>query len=314
MKIVFFGTPDYVLPVLEKLHKEFSFRGVSPITAVVTQPPRPSGRKQLLTFSPVDSWAFKKKLPIFHQASQVLKEKPEADVAVLASYGEIISKEVIEYFPYGILNIHPSLLPKWRGAAPVQAPIIAGENVTGASIIKLDEKLDHGPIVSQFKEEIKETDTTETLRARLFDRGAEVLVELLNPYIKGKVVPKKQKHSEATFASQIKKEHAFLPADYLEAAIKGLSLKNKWEIGFMKDFSINPTPATINQFIKALSPWPSAWTYVKIKPKAEHKRFKILTACLEGEKLVLDTVQLEGKGPVSWKQFQAAYSEAAFEE
>src|SRR3989344_6530564 len=118
MKIVFFGTPEYVLPVLDRIHKGFLRRGVSPISAVVTQPPRPAGREHILTFSPVDAWAFKKKLPIFYEPVQILKEKPEADLGVLASYGSIIPKEVIEFFPHGILNIHPSLLPKWRGGAP----------------------------------------------------------------------------------------------------------------------------------------------------------------------------------------------------
>lgn len=317
MKIVFFGTPDYVLSVLEKLHKEFSHRGVSPITAVVTQPPRPVGRKQLLSFSPVDSWAFNKKLPIFHEASQILKEKPEADLGVLASYGAIIPQEVIEFFPHGILNIHPSLLPKWRGAAPIQAPIIAGENVTGVSIIKLDEKLDHGPLVSQFKEEIKEADTAITLRSRLFSRGAEVLAELLTPFLKGKIAPQEQNHSEATFTTQIKKEHAFIPPDYLKAVLKGASLKDKWEIGFMKDFVIQPTATAINQFIKALVPWPTAWTYIflgKAGHEKDKKRLKIIKAHVEEKSLILDLVQLEGKEPVSWKQFREAYTEAAFEE
>lgn len=314
MKIVFFGTPDYVLPVLEKLHKEFSRHGVSPITAVVTQPPRPVGRKQLLSFSPVDSWAFKKKITVLHEPIQVLKEKPEADLGVLASYGAIIPKEVIEFFPYGILNIHPSLLPKWRGAAPVQAPILAGENTTGVSIIKLDEKLDHGPIVSQFKEEIYEDDTVESLRERLFLRGAEVLTDLITPYLKGKVSPKAQKHAGATFTTQIRKEHSFIPPTYLKNAMDGKPNKDEWAIGFIKDYSLSPTPEGINRFIKSMSPWPVAWTYVKLSPSARPKRLKILRAHLENEVLVVDNVQLEGKGPVHWKQFSKAYKEAAFEE
>lgn len=317
MKIVFFGTPDYVLPILETVHKRFLHHGVSPITAVVTQPPRPVGRKQLLSFSPVDSWAFKKGLPVFHDAWQVIKEKPEADLGILASYGAIIPKEVIEYFPHGILNIHPSLLPKWRGASPIQAQIIAGDQKIGVSIIKLDEKLDHGPIVSQFREELLSSDTTVTLRTRLFSRSKEVVAELLEPYFKGKIKPREQNHPEATFTSQIKKEDAYLPTKYLEAALKGKTLKVKWEIGFIKDFSFTPSPTNLNQFIKAMAPWPTAWTYIalgKSGHKDDKRRLKILNARLEESILVLDTVQLEGKGLVTWKQFKEAYKEAAFVE
>lgn len=312
MKIVFFGTPEYVLPVLDKIHKKYSHRGISPVSAVVTQPPRPVGREQILTFSPVDAWAFKKKLPIFYEPIQVLKERPEADLGVLASYGAIIPKEVIEFFPHGILNIHPSLLPKWRGAAPVQAPIMAEEKETGVTIIKLDEKLDHGPIVSQFKERVLKTDSVESLRSRLFERGAEALVQLLEPYLKGKITPRVQNHSRATYASQIKKEEAFIPTEYLEGALSGKTPKGVWKIGFMKDFTVPPSPSAVNRFVKAMDPWPGAWTYVKFKPGTDPKRLKILKTHLDEEKLILDTVQLEGKGPVSWKQFKEAYKEAGF--
>ena len=311
MKIVFLGTPDYVLPILETLHRRFSNRGISPIEAVVTQPPRPTGRKQMLEFSPVDSWAFKKKLPIFHSSRELLASKIQADIGILAAYGEIIPESVISYFPFGILNIHPSLLPAWRGAAPVQAPIIAGEKETGVTIIKLDEKLDHGPIVSQFKEEVLGTDNTETLRGRLFERSAEVLAELLEPYLADKITPREQKHAEATFTTQIKKEQALIPPKYLSTALQGASLKGQWEIGFAKDFSIDPTPEAVDKFVRAMNPWPTAWTWVRLRKKESgKKKLKIIKAHLEEPLLVLDDVQLEGKGPVSWKQFREGYKDA----
>src|SRR5450830_1643742 len=190
MKIVFFGTPDYVMPVLTGLHKKFvTGPGKSPIVAVVTQSPKPVGRKEVITFSPVDRWAHEHKIPIHYSANELAIDSVEADMGVLASYGEIIKKEVIDLFPHGILVIHPSLLPKYRGASPIPAAIAAGDSITGVTILKMDEKVDHGPIVSQFKEEILPTDTGETLRARLFERSAGVLVELMKPYMQAKIKP-----------------------------------------------------------------------------------------------------------------------------
>lgn len=315
MRIVFFGTPDYVVCVLDAVHKRFAHRGVSPFVAIVTQPPRPVGRKQLKVFSPVDTWAFKKNLPIFHSSREFVNAKLEADLGILAAYGEIIPEEVINYFPFGILNIHPSLLPKWRGASPVQAPIIAGEGSTGVTIIKLDEKLDHGPIVSQFKEEILASDTTETLRKRLFERGAEVLAELLEPYLAKKITPREQVHKEFSFTTQIKKEDALIPPDYLNAALRGETFNGEWKTGFLKDFSIDPTPAAVERFVRAMTPWPIAWTWVKLNKNAPaKKKLKIVKAHLEASMLFLDEVQLEGKEPVSWKQFKEGYREAEFAE
>src|SRR5581483_6897875 len=111
LKVIFFGTPDYVIPILENLHKYYK------VVGVVTQPPKLAGRHQEKTFSAVDTWAYKHKLNIIHFWDQ---ELPPADLGVVASYGKIIPQEIINHFKYGILNIHPSLLPKYRGASPIQ--------------------------------------------------------------------------------------------------------------------------------------------------------------------------------------------------
>lgn len=311
MKIVFFGTPDYIVPVLNSLHKTFiSGPGESPIVAVVTQKPKPTGRKQILAYTPVDEWAHKRKIPVFYSANELLEEKIRADLGVLAAYGAIIPKEVIKSFPHGILNIHPSLLPKNRGASPIQAAILAGETETGVTIIKIDELLDHGPIVSQFKEALSPTETLESLRKRLFERAAEVLVALLGPYREGKIKAREQNHQEATYTTLVKKEHGFIPPNFLKYALEGKTPKEDWEIGFIKDFSIKPTPLSCERFIRALDPWPQAWTNIKIN--SSQKRLKILKAHITEGKLILGLVQLEGKNPVSWEEFLAGYAGAAF--
>ena len=273
MKIVFFGTPDYVLPVLTSLHKKFvTGPGISPIAAVVTQSPKPTGRKQILTYSPVDKWAHEHKIDIFYQSSELIKNSVKADIGVLAAYGEIIPKIVIDTFPHGILVVHPSLLPKYRGASPIQGAIANGDKQVGVTIIKMDEKMDHGPIVSQFKEETRPDDTTDTLRARLFERSKDVIVEMIEPYLQGKIKPKEQNHDEATYTKIITKQNGFIDLE-----------------------KTNPEEA--ERFIRAMQPWPQAWTLIG------KKRLKVLKAHLENGKLVLDEVQLEGKNPVSWKEF-----------
>ena len=321
MKIVFFGTPDYVVPILESLHRAFKGRArESSIVGVVTQKPSPVGRKKMLTYSAVDAWAHKKKVPVIYDFADLIQIK--ADVGVLAAYGSIIPKKVIDHFPHGILNVHPSLLPEFRGASPVQAIIVSGQEA-GATIIKIDEKMDHGPIVSQFKEEVQVQDTADSLRERLFKKSAEVLTALLPAYLEGKIKPREQDHKKATFTTLLKKGHGLIPPNYLKAALEGKSLQVDWEVPFIKDFTIHHSPSAIHQFIRAMQPWPVAWTKVKLSSDQKIKRLKILKAYIEpshatsyklpATKLVLDEVQLEGKNPVSWKQLIQGYATVMFE-
>ena len=289
MKIVFFGTPDYVLPILKALHKAYvAGPGISPIAAVVTQSPKPIGRKQILAYSPVDKWAHAHKVPIYYSASDLAKNPPDADIGILASYGEIIKKNVIDLFPQGILVIHPSLLPKYRGASPIPAAIMNADAFTGCSIIKMDKKMDHGPVISQFKEEILEDDNSETLRNRIFEKSAEVLIEMLPAYIHGKIKLKAQDEEKATYTKLMKREDGFI-----DLTKKGQD------------------PSFVVNFIRAMSPWPGAYTNVKIKDQAV-KRLKLIKAHLESGEVVFDEVQLEGKNPVSWEQFKNGYKEAVF--
>jgi methionyl-tRNA formyltransferase len=290
MKIVFFGTPDYVLPILTALHRKFvTGPGKSPIVAVVTQSPRPVGRKQVITYSPIDHWAHEHGIPIHYSASELAMDSVEADIGILASYGEIIRKDVIDIFPHGILVIHPSLLPKYRGASPVPAAISAGDTTTGVTIFKMDEKVDHGPIISQFKEEILPDDDGRTLRTRLFERSAKVLVELIEPYLQAKITPKPQDNSEATHTKIVTREDGFI------------DLNKK-------------SPEEAERFVRAMQPWPGAWTKIQltIYNLQFTKRLKLLRAHIEEGKLILDEVQLEGKEMVTWKQFMEGYKEATF--
>jgi methionyl-tRNA formyltransferase len=282
LKIVFFGTPDYVLPILKALVKKYG-RGETGLVAVVTQPPKAAGRKKFITRSPIDNWAYKHKVPVIYDLTKI----PEADLGILAAYGKIIPKEIISGFESGILNVHPSLLPSHRGPSPVQAAIAKGETSTGVSVIKMDEQIDHGPIISQFKEAIQAQDTTGSLRARLFERAAEFLVNLIPAYLEGKITPKEQDDTRATYTKIYTKQDGFLDLNKVK-------------------------PKEAERFIRAMDPWPGVWTFIHLPPSKPTKRLKILKAHLNKERLILDEVQLEGKNPVSWAQFKEGYSNHEF--
>ncbi len=311
MKIIFFGTPTVVLPILEILQRNFRTKdNPFPIRAVVTQPPKPVGRKKIRTFSPVDNWAYSHKIPAQYDFANL----PSADLGICAAFGKIIPSTVINNLKFGILNIHPSLLPKYRGASPVQAAILAGEKQTGVTIIKMDEKMDHGPILCQFKEDILDSDTSGSLQTRLFNRAAEVLVSFIPAYIQGKINPKIQDESQASYTSLLKKEDGFIPPFYFAAALDGQKINEKWSIPFVKGLNLIPNPSSLDQFIRAMDPWPTAWTLVKVKGEKQKTplRLKILKCHLEEEKLKPETVQLESKKPVNWKEFTQAYPDLEF--
>ena len=321
MQIVFFGTPYYVVPILQALHNSFKIRGESSVVGVVTQPPKPTGRKQIMEYSEIDNWAHKHslagksgrtKIPVFFDSMKLIKEGINADVGILASYGAKIPSEVINYFPKGILVIHPSILPEFRWASPVPAMIVTNTPNIGATILKMDDKWDHGPIVAQFTDELKNDDNYQTLRDRLFERSAEVLVQALPAYLNDKIKLKNQDDSKASFARMITKEDAFIPPQILKLALQGDALPT-WNIDFIKTngvpYVLHPTPYNLHLFIKAMSPAPGAWTVVHTSSLSQEKRLKIINAHVSESKLVLDEVQLEGRTVVTWEQFKSGYPE-----
>jgi len=285
-RIIFFGSDWGSLFVLNSLVSDKRFK----IVGIVTLPAKPQGRKQALTPNPVEQYAktlfeikffpFKR----FNRQSIDRFKKLKADVGILAWYGKILPKEILEIPKHGVLNVHPSLLPKYRGPSPVQAAILNGDKKAGVTIFKMDEQMDHGPILVQFKEEIKPDDTSQSLYERLFTVGGQSLATILPSYLEGKIKLRKQNHKMATYTRLLNRD----------------SGKICWQD---KD-------KVIERFIRAMHPWPGAWTRVKIPGKRKPKRLKILKAHLERGKLVLDQVQLEGKKPVTYSQFQAGYPSA----
>jgi len=277
-KLIFFGSDDYSVLVLNQICNDDRYKVVG-ISTHVSPSPVKDYAKTLFEIKFTVTKKFDKKF-------QKLMQEMKPDVGILASYGKVLPKEILAIPKQGILNIHPSLLPKYRGTSPVQTAILNGDKQTGVTIFKMDEKVDHGPILAQFKEPIKPDDTAKSLYERLFETGGKVLITILPAYLKGQIELRKQDHKKATYTKKLARDDG----------------KINWKKG----------DEYLERFIRAMFPWPGAWTEIKVKRDTKYvrRRLKILKAHLEKSKLILDKVQLEGKKPVTWKQFQEGYPEA----
>jgi methionyl-tRNA formyltransferase len=233
-RIVFMGTPDFAVPSLERLANNYD------ILTVVTQPDRPAGRKRRLTPPPVKEVALARSLPVWQPPTL---RTPEAvtrlralapDLIVVVAFGQILRGNVLKIPPHGCLNVHGSLLPQYRGAAPIPAAILAGETETGITLMKMDEGMDTGSIIAQASCPIAPDDTTATLSERLARLGADLLIETLPAWLSGEITPQPQNDAQATCCQLIAKSDGRLD----------------WRL-----------PAEeLAQRVRAYIPWPTAFT------------------------------------------------------
>ena len=275
MKYIFFGTPQFAVTVLEKLISA----GLTPV-AVVTNPDRPAGREKILTPPPVRTFArtFVQKCEQPEELDASFAQQLEsynADVFVVAAYGKILPKWLIEMPPKGTIGVHPSLLPKYRGATPIQTAILNGDEETGVSLYVLDEKVDNGPILANFKFQISNFETYSSLSEKLAEEGGELLAEVLPKYVNGEIAPHPQNEKEATYTKKFTNEDGFVPYDEIT----------------MSQIDISKS-VYIHQKIKALNPEPGVYT---INPKGQ--RIKLLEADLVDGKLVIKKIQRAGRKP-----------------
>jgi methionyl-tRNA formyltransferase len=238
MRIVFMGTPAFAVPTLQQLlNSEFS------VVGVVCQPDRPSGRGKKVQAGPVKSLAISKNIPVVQPEKmkdskflEILKTwKP--DVIVVAAFGRILPKIILDLPPRGCLNVHGSLLPKYRGAAPIQWAVIRGESKTGITIMLMDQGMDTGAILRQEVVPIGLDETAGELAPRMAQVGGDLLVSTLREWVGGTINPFPQNESEATFAPILKKEDGLV----------------RWE---------QPAGSIVNR-IRGLSPWPGVYTFMQ---------------------------------------------------
>jgi len=285
----FFGSDEFSIIVLEQLIKA----GYVP-SLCITQPDKPKGRKLVLTPTPIKTFCIQNSIPVitpetlstreivhYSQHGIADTEPIQYDFFVVASYGKIISQKILDIPTHGCLNVHPSLLPQYRGASPIETAILNDTKHTGVTIMLMDAQMDHGPILMQrphdfdtWPENKKEVhDTLATL-------GGEMLVETIEPFIQGKITPQTQDHTQATFTHMIKKE----------------------------DGKINLSDTDYTTYLKylALTPWPGLFFFITKQDK--QIRVKIESAHFDQETgLVLDTVIPEGKSSMSFESFKNGY-------
>ena len=235
MKVIYLGTPEFAVNPLKALIESQNHQ----VMAVVTQPDRPVGRKNVITPPPVKVTATGNGIPVYQyekirvEGVEDLK-KINADIMVTCAYGQILSREIIDICKYGIINIHASLLPKYRGAAPIQYAVINGEKTTGVTIMQTEEGIDTGDILATFETDIGETETAAELMGRLSILGAKNISSVLDKIESGEIIPLKQDESKASIVKMIKKEDAL--------------------IDFTKDCN------SVKNLINGMNPWPIAYT------------------------------------------------------
>lgn len=223
MKIVFMGTPDFAVGTLEAL-----YNAGHEITAVFTQPDKPQGRKMILTPPPIKVLAEKLGLTVYQpktlrdEAAYELLERLEYDLMVVVAYGKILPENILNMPKYGCMNIHGSILPKYRGAAPIQWSIVCGETKTGVTAMYMDEGIDTGDIIEIAETDISESDTAETLFERLAVMGAELAVKTVASIENGTASRVKQNEAEATYAPIITKDMAKI--DFTKSATEIVNL------------------------------------------------------------------------------------------
>ncbi len=280
-KIIFIGTSKFAVPILENLVKD-NYQ----ILAVVTATDKPIGRKQKITPPPIKKTALKHKLEILQPkkiADCELRVKDyNPDLIIVAAYGQIIPKNILEIAQLGSLNIHPSLLPKYRGPSPIQTAILNGEKTTGITLMLMDEKMDHGPIIAQKQTPIAPSDTYQTLEEKLALAGADLLIETLSQYLQGKIKPKPQDESQASYTKILTRQDGQI----------------NWQKSALE----------IERKVRAYYPWPGTWT------ELDGLRVKILKARVVAKEqpaalptsqgyLFLELVQPAGKKPMTGQEF-----------
>lgn len=261
-RVVFMGSPDFSLPTLRALAQYYD------VVGVVTQPDRPAGRGKQLTPPPVKELAEQLGIPIIQPPKL---RRPEAmeqlhawqpDLIVVAAFGQILRQDVLDLPPHGCINVHASLLPRWRGASPIQAAILHGDAETGVTIMCMDKGMDTGDILSQRAIPIAPDDTAATLSDKLSALGGELLIETLPAYLSGELQPQKQPEEGVTVVSLIQKADG--------------------ELDFSKPV------AALERQVRGFNPWPGSFTQWKSQPLKVHRAHRAAGQATPGSRLVVD--------------------------
>lgn len=318
LRIIYMGTPQFAVPALEALIQASSpgtllAEGYEVVT-VVTRPDKPAGRGREIIFSPVKQASLAHNIPVWQPGSFKKAANSEAlaeyhaDLYIVAAFGQILPQTVLDQPRYGTINIHASLLPKYRGANPISEAILQGDPETGVSIMLLDAGVDTGPVLLRRSITIAENDTTGSLLPKLADLGAQALLEALPLWIDRKITPEPQDEERASHTRMLQKEQGELrwdrPASILARQIRAYT----------------PWPSAYTHWrgkmLKILAARPLAWTTgtlippgtVTVREEAGHKTLAVVTG---NGLLVVKQLQLEGKRAMSAEEFLRGYGQIA---
>jgi len=301
--IIFIGTPDFAVPTLEALIRDERFN----VAAVITAPDAPVGRKQILTPPPVKVAAQKYGLKIFQPADIKLfplapwkgVQGVRVDVIITIAYGQIIPPEILNIPKFRCLNLHASLLPKYRGASPIQAAIAAGDKTTGVTLMKMDAGLDTGPIIAQNTLTIANDETGESLHDKLAQLSAGTLIKYLPDYLAGKIKPKPQNKKLASYAPKLTRQSGLInwrkPAVEIERLVRAYypwpGTWMEWEGKILKIISVDKNISKINNY--------NVGNFFQ-------NESRLLAQCGK-DALAINKLQLEGKKVLTGKEFLQGY-------
>lgn len=277
---IFFGTPELAVYTLESLESE----GLLP-SVVITAPDAPSGRGLIMTPSPVKKWAQARNIKVYtperiKNNEEIHELCREFEFGVLAAYGKIIPQSILDCFPKGILNVHPSLLPLYRGPSPLEYQILSDEKVFGVTIIKLDAECDHGDIIAQREIFFSTTPSREELGEYGFKEGGKLIAHYVGPYLAGMLPGIEQNHDEATFTKKIQKS----------------------------DGELLTTDTEREKYLKYLAykPWPG--TFFFFEKDGKKIRVKIIDAVFENNTFIIKRVIPEGKKEMDYNDFLRGFN------
>lgn len=298
--IVFMGTPDFSVPILQALIEHHDVLGV------VTQPDRPAGRGGKVKQSPIKQVAVEHDIPVY-QPQKLRRKKaiaelqawhPPVDLYIVAAFGQILPQTVLDIPAHGSINVHASLLPRWRGAAPINAAIREGDSETGVTIMLMDAGLDTGPMISKRSLPIEVNETGQTLHDKLSQMGADLLIDTLPDYLAGELTPEAQPEDGVTYAGQIQKEEG--------------------------DIDWSNDAASIERLVRAFTPWPGTYTQFRGKQLKIHAGHIVEGSAEAGKVIAHDNgvaigtndglfipteVQLSGKKRIDIESFINGYTD-----
>lgn len=315
MNIAYFGTPDFSARILDRLVTQTEVPIA--ITHVITQPDEPVGRKKILTPSPVKVTAMKYGLSVqtdrISAITPLLKSSPP-DLAILFAYGAIIPQELLDIPAKGFWNIHPSLLPRYRGASPVAYPIMVGDAETGVTLMHMDAELDHGDIIAQTTHPISPHISRTAFTEELTDTAYNLLITQLKLLAHNEPIQRTvQNHVDATFTRRLNRKDGYVSWLTVQKALRGEPCTPQDFPQILQEYYRNDPATTrfshahllIDAFMRAMDAWPGMWTTIAID--GQEKRLKILAGHLEPDRYIIEQVQLEGKQALDFETFKRGY-------